>query len=544
MTKPAPAALTERLNFTGLDEDALARLRTIEPIVTKHLSLALDRFYGKIAKVPAVAGMFDNPEHMTHAKARQTKHWAAISSGTLDGDYFESANVVGNVHARIGLEPRWYIGGYGLIVETLVQGVMTDVARQVFSGGRFGFKKKYSGAEIVAELDAIGGLVTTLIKAVLIDVDIAVSTYFEKTSAETRTLNEKVGEVVARAEAGDFAGRISMQSTTPGVVSLVGRMNNLMASVETGVSKTADVLAAFAGADLTRRMEGNFQGAFARLQTDVNEVGSKLSEIVTELRETSGTLKVATGEILSGTNDLAERTTRQAAAIEETSAAMEQLATTVVDNARRAEAANNKSAIVLQSAQTSGEVMNQANEAMERISQSSSRISSIIGMIDDIAFQTNLLALNASVEAARAGDAGKGFAVVAVEVRRLAQSAAAASSEVKALIEQSSVEVSGGSKLVLEASGKLAGMLEGMEENASLIRGIASASQEQSSAISQISAAVRQMDEMTQHNAALVEETNAAIEQTEGQAVALDRIVEVFNVGGQAARRLPHQRVA
>ncbi len=544
MSKPTPSALTERLDFAGLDQASLETLRAVEPIINKHLASALDRFYGKIEKVPAVAHMFENPEHMTHAKARQAKHWSAISSGTLDGDYFESANVVGNVHARIGLEPRWYIGGYGLIVETLVQGVMADVAREVFAGGRFGFKKKYSGPEIVAKLESIGRLVTTLIKAVLIDVDIAVSTYFEKTSAETRMLNEKVGEVVARAEAGDFAGRISMQSTNPGVNGLVARMNNLMTSVETGVSQTAEVLSAFAEADLTRRMEGTFHGAFAQLQSDVNKVGSKLSEIVTDLRETSSTLKVATGEILSGTNDLAERTTRQAAAIEETSAAMEQLASTVVDNARRAEAANSKSTIVLQSAQTSGEVMNQANQAMERISQSSSRISSIIGMIDDIAFQTNLLALNASVEAARAGDAGKGFAVVAVEVRRLAQSAAAASSEVKALIEQSSLEVGGGSKLVLEASSKLAGMLEGMEENASLIRGIALASQEQSSAISQISAAVRQMDEMTQHNAALVEETNAAIEQTEGQAVALDRIVEVFNIGGRPLRESVQRRAA
>ena len=167
---------------------------------------------------------------------------------------------------------------------------------------------------------------------------------------------------------------------------------------------------------------------------------------------------------------------------------------------------------------------------MERISTSSQKISNIIGMIDDIAFQTNLLALNASVEAARAGDAGKGFAVVAVEVRRLAQSAASASSEVKVLIEQSGIEVAGGSKLVAEATQKLISMLDGVKESATLIRGISSATQEQSSAIAEVTTAIRQMDEMTQHNAALVEETNAAIEQTEGQANELDRIVDVFVV--------------
>jgi methyl-accepting chemotaxis protein len=187
---------------------------------------------------------------------------------------------------------------------------------------------------------------------------------------------------------------------------------------------------------------------------------------------------------------------------------------------------------VARTAQDGGAVMVQATEAMERITNSSAKISNIIGMIDDIAFQTNLLALNASVEAARAGEAGKGFAVVAIEVRRLAQSAAEASSEVKDLISKSADEVESGSKLVGEASGKLNAMLEAARDNAKLIEDIARDSQEQSTAIDEISIAIRQMDEMTQHNAALVEETNAAIEQTEAQAVQLDDIVDVFVISG------------
>jgi len=172
---------------------------------------------------------------------------------------------------------------------------------------------------------------------------------------------------------------------------------------------------------------------------------------------------------------------------------------------------------------------------MERITESSGKISNIIGMIDDIAFQTNLLALNASVEAARAGEAGKGFAVVAVEVRRLAQSAAEASRDVKVLIEQSATEVTAGSKLVAEAATRLQAMLDAVRRNRSLLDDIAQQSREQASSIEEVNTAVRQMDEMTQHNAALVEETNAAIEQTEAQAVELDRIVAVFTVGGEAA---------
>ena len=188
---------------------------------------------------------------------------------------------------------------------------------------------------------------------------------------------------------------------------------------------------------------------------------------------------------------------------------------------------------VTRTAEEGGQVMDAATSAMERITQSSAKISNIIGMIDDIAFQTNLLALNASVEAARAGDAGKGFAVVAVEVRRLAQSAAQASSEVKVLIEQSAGEVKSGSKLVGEAAGRIKAMLDAARGNNGLLVSIASDSREQASAIDEVTTAVRTMDEMTQHYAA--EETNAAIEQTEAQATELDRIVDVFQIGRQDA---------
>jgi methyl-accepting chemotaxis protein len=284
-----------------------------------------------------------------------------------------------------------------------------------------------------------------------------------------------------------------------------------------------------ANGDLGGRIDTQFTGAYEELRQAFNQSLSRLSEIVSSLQQTSRALKTATGEILSGANDLSERTTKQAATIEETSAAMEQLASTVMDNAKKAEEASVKARSVSQTATEGGQVMRLANAAMEQITASSGKISNIIGMIDDIAFQTNLLALNASVEAARAGDAGKGFAVVAVEVRRLAQSAASASSEVKALIEQSANEVSGGSRLVADAAQKLDAMLGEVTENSTLIDAIAVASRGQASSIEEVLTAVHQMDEMTQHNAALVEETNAAIEQTETQAQELDRVVDVFS---------------
>jgi methyl-accepting chemotaxis protein len=348
-------------------------------------------------------------------------------------------------------------------------------------------------------------------------------------------LQAAFGEVVDAAIAGDFSKRVEASFPDEELNRLASSVNNLVETVDRGIGETGEVMAALAKTDLTRRVEGHYEGAFKRLKMDTNAVAEKLTEIMRQLKDTSRALKTATREILSGANDLSERTTKQAATIEETSAAMEQLATTVMENAQRAKDASVVAAGVTRTAEEGGMVMGQATEAMERITASSGKISNIIGMIDDIAFQTNLLALNASFEAARAGEAGKGFAVVAVEVRRLAQSAAEASSEVKALIEQSAGEVKGGSKFVAEAAAKLSAMLSAARQSNELMDSIAKESHDQAAAIEEVNASVRQMDEMTQHNAALVEETNAAIEQTEAQASELDRIVDVFTFGDRVA---------
>lgn len=341
-------------------------------------------------------------------------------------------------------------------------------------------------------------------------------------------LQSAFGQVVDAAIDGDFTQRVNAEFPDDELNTLAHGVNSLVETVDRGLQETGSVLSAMANTDLSRRVEGDYRGSFLLLKNDTNAVGEKLSQVIGQLRSTSRGLKSATGEILSGANDLSERTTKQAAAIEETSAATEQLANTVNDNTERAQQARTSALEARQVAETGGEVMQSANDAMSRITASSNKISDIIGMIDDIAFQTNLLALNASVEAARAGEAGKGFAVVAVEVRRLAQSAAEASSEVKTLIEQSVTEVDGGSKLVAQASENLEGIVNSVRGMTGLMDEIASQSQEQSSAINEISQSIREMDEMTQHNAALVEETNAAIDQTEAQASELDKIVDQF----------------
>ncbi|MBE7733250.1 methyl-accepting chemotaxis protein [Devosia faecipullorum] len=329
---------------------------------------------------------------------------------------------------------------------------------------------------------------------------------------------------------GDLTRRVEADYQQAELRQLSAEVNALLAALDEGLTATGRVLSGVARADLTRRVSGNFTGAFAELRDNTNAVADRMAQVMGDLQETSRRLKTATGEILVGSNDLSERTSRQAAMVEQTSATVEQLAQTVSANAGRAEDANHAVGSASTIAVESGAAMDAATQAMEKISASSAKISNIIGLIDDIAFQTNLLALNASVEAARAGEAGKGFAVVAVEVRRLAQSAAEASADIKQLIDISAKEVQAGTQVVLRIGERISALNISVTESASLIGQITAASRQQALSIEEVNVAVRQMDEITQHNAALVDQTNAAIAQTEAQAGELDRIVAVFQL--------------
>jgi len=472
----------------------------------------------------------------------------AIFVGTPRADVEASANTVLSLILIVGGAVTVALGLCGLLLSRLITKPIPQIARsmEAIAEGNYDTEVPFTGrgnevgsmARAVEVFRQNGLRVSQMTEAEAARI-IADQDNRQKMMTELQTA---FGEVVDAAVAGDFTRQVAVEFPDPELNGLAGSVNNLVATFNRGVKEIGKVLGALANTDLTERMEGDYEGAFATLKSDVNAVADKLTEVIGQLRHTSSSLKTATSEILSGANDLSERTTKQAATIEETSAAMEQLASTVLQNAQRAKDASANAAQVTRTAEDGGQVMDAATAAMERITQSSAKISNIIGMIDDIAFQTNLLALNASVEAARAGDAGKGFAVVAVEVRRLAQSAASASSDVKVLIEQSANEVSSGSKLVGDAAGKLRTMLDAARSNNGLMDSIANDSREQASAIEEVTTAVRTMDEMTQHNAALVEQTNAAIEQTEAQANELDRIVEVFRISGQRPVAAPPER--
>jgi methyl-accepting chemotaxis protein len=356
-------------------------------------------------------------------------------------------------------------------------------------------------------------------------------------------LQAAFGDVVRAAADGDFSRQISTRFADAELNLLADGINDLVATVDRGLTETASVLGALAEADLTRRMDGQYRGSFAVLKSDLNKVADRLTEIVSQLRQASGSLHSATSEILAGSNDLSQRTASQSTTIEHTSGTIGVMAKAIGQSAGHATDASKLAASLMQTAELSGEVMIRATESMDNITASSNQISNIIGLIDDIAFQTNLLALNASVEAARAGEAGKGFAVVAVEVRRLAQSAAQASAEVKTLIERSAQHVQSGSRLVGDVGQKIQAILASARSSSGLMDQIAAESREQAVSIADVAKAMRVLEEMTQHNAALVEETNQAISTTEMQVSDLDRLVDLFTISSSDLE-IPHARVA
>lgn len=299
---------------------------------------------------------------------------------------------------------------------------------------------------------------------------------------------------------------------------------------EIGMNEAVKVLREVAAGNLTIKMEYNYIGTFADIKNALNATVDKLTDTVIQIKDSSEAVGNAAAEISAGSTDLSSRTEQQASNLEETAASMEELTATVRQNTENSDTASKQASSARSIAEKGGDVVSRAVAAMRNIEQSSQKISDIIGVIDEIAFQTNLLALNAAVEAARAGEAGKGFAVVASEVRSLAGRSASASKEIKQLISESGHEVKAGAQLVNEAGETLKEIVRSVKDVADIMQEIASASAQQSSGIDEINSAVSQMDEMTQQNAALVEENTAAAQSMSQQAVQLQELMRFFNV--------------
>ncbi|GAA4177155.1 globin-coupled sensor protein [Shinella granuli] len=494
--KPAPQTASQnhdiarRLDYLGLDEAALKRLRTLKPFIEKELGPALDKFYAIVRKSPEVNHLFSNDAHMNRAKNAQLGHWANIAAGDFTGDYASKVQTIGHVHARIGLEPRWYIGGYALIVEHL----LTEAVKSLWPKQGLFARQEIGPEEFAARF-------SSLLKAMFLDMDLSISVYNDMS---------------------DLAKQQAVQAQ------VVAEERKIVSdSFGAALKRISD-------GDLTARITGPLPEAYEALRDDFNHAISTLSQAIGNIGAGAGSIHLSAQEIAAASDDLAKRTERQAANLEETAAAVEQVTTTVRQTAQSANEANALVMAARDNAQRGGEVVEHAIVAMGEIQASSSAIANIIEVIDEIAFQTNLLALNAGIEAARAGEAGRGFAVVASEVRALAQRCADAAKDIQNLIAKSHGQVEDGVRSVGEVAQSLRQIVTQVVEVSAVFNTIRASTAEQATGLQAVNQAVNAMDQITQQNAAMVEEANAASQALTQEAASIAAQLSAFRTSGEA----------
>ena len=477
--------LNDRMDFLGLGSEQKRAIADIAPIIVGSLDRSLDLFYAKAKTHPDTKKFFANEAHVQHAKSMQKQHWSRLAGGKIDEAYVDAVSAVGRTHARLGLEPRWYIGAYALILEEIIRAIITA---------------ELKGFMLDRKAKKVAGDIAVTMKVAFLDMDYGISVYLEALAQE----RQKVEEERVRLEAEQEEAMHALDSALNGL----------------------------AAGDLTSTINQSLAPQFDRLKANYNKSIAKLENAFSEIIRASKLVSSNTNELSAATDDMAKRTEQQASSLEQTAAAIEQITAISQQSAMRTRDAQ---AVVRNSAEEairSGEVVGQAVQAMSAIETSSQKITQIIGVIDEIAFQTNLLALNAGVEAARAGEAGRGFAVVAQEVRELAQRSANAAKEIKSLIDKSFQDVVLGVSLVNKTGEALTSIGQQVHSINEHITAIASSAQEQSAGVNEINTAINNMDRVTQQNAAMVQETNMSTRNLTEASNTLARLVASFTVSG------------
>lgn len=465
MSEIPRSPLAQRLSFYRINPND-SDFPAIAKVLERHANGALDKFYENVAATPETARFFADKTSMDRAHKAQARHWQKLFANGMTEEYAASAKVIGDVHARIGLEPQWYVGGYANVLE--------DVILHMLSPGLPGLSgRRRAEARMVA----------TLVKVALLDMDLAITRYFEVEEERRSQVIAAIGKALADVSTGDLS------TTLPALPK-----------------------------------------DYAQIERDFRNALEKLTATFNHILDGSGQIASTATEIRSASDDLARRTEQQAASLEESAAAMDELTGAISATSAAMQDLTNSVNRTHSAAKGGGEVVQQAISAMDQIEKGSGEIAKIIGIIDDIAFQTNLLALNAGVEAARVGEHGRGFAVVANEVRSLAQSSAEAAEQIKGLIKNSVAQVSNGVRMVNDVGKALTAIMAQVSETTVVAEKISESSATQNQNLRQINAAITEMSETTQRNAAMVEQSNAAAHSMEDEATRVAEAVGQFRV--------------
>jgi len=439
----------------------------------------------------------------------------ALNSFVTALDMVAQKHAEGTVKEQI--DATKFPGTYGKMaheVNNLVQSRIT-INRRIIS-----IVAQYAKGDFSVEMDILPGE-----SGVITQTMNSVKKAFLDVNSEIKMLAEAgaKGDFSKRGDAGKFEFMFK---------DILTELNSLVETCDVGFNDVLRVAKGMAQGDLTQAITKDYPGLFGQTKDGLNGTVESLKALVGEIKEAADTISTAAKEIAAGNNDLSYRTEEQAASLEQTAASMEELTSTVQANSENARHANQLAIGATDIAGKGVKVVGQVVSTMEGINESSRKVVDIISVIDGIAFQTNILALNAAVEAARAGEQGRGFAVVAVEVRNLAQRAAAAAAEIKGLISDSVEKVEDGTKLVAQAGLTMEEIVGAIRGVTSIMAEISAASMEQTSGIEQVNQAIGQMDDVTQQNAALVEQAAAAAESLEEQTQHLAVTVAHFKLGG------------
>lgn len=459
--------LNERLSYYEMDAISDSARGAVKKAFLRISGRATDKLYDKILATPAIAHNFKNSEHVQSAKGLQLGHWMEVFGSEPNENYVERATHIGFVHAKLGLEPSYYIGAYSLMLREIVNEIIMPGLWKFVPWRRSKAKK-----------------INALICCALLDMNFSLDGYFKENQSNRERTVSQIGEALAKIAQGDLTARVD-----------------------------------------------NLPKEFAQIGVDLNSATDALRDALSKMSGGITAMSTGSDEIRFASDDLARRTEQQATNLEKTASAINDVTSKVGETASAANNARMEINSTQQQALEGSSVVEQAVDAMSRIEESSKQISQIISVIDGISFQTNLLALNAGVEAARAGESGKGFAVVASEVRALAQRSADAANDIKSLITISAQQVANGVDLVGRSGVAFGGITERVNSLSLALETIADTTQSQAQNLSQINTSVGEMDRMTQQNAAMAEECTAAARSLAEQSDEMTKVVGGFNVG-------------